>query len=133
MDIRVLGPDVNKSFYAFSVEQGDEGVSSVRYGMGGIKNVGQEAIREIVESREKDGPYASMLDLCTRVNLRKMTKRVLEHLIKAGALDCFGVTRAALFAGLERVHSQGQKKQKDKESGQISLMGLLSEKPVCLP
>lgn len=133
MDIRVLGPDVNKSLYEFSVEPDAEGGAAVRYGMGGVKNVGQEAIREIVESREKDGPYASMLDLCCRVNLRKMTKRVLEHLIKAGALDCFGATRAALYAGLDRVHSQAQKKQKDKESGQISLMGLLSEKPVCLP
>ncbi|EPR43895.1 DNA polymerase III, alpha subunit [Desulfovibrio sp. X2] len=135
-DIRVFGPDINKSIYAFSVEAGSEengGAKAVRYGLGGIKNVGQEAIRDIIENRENDGPYTSLLDLCSRVNLRKTTKRVLEHLIKAGAFDCFGITRAALFAGMERVHAQGQKKQKEKDSGQMSLMGLLDEKPACLP
>lgn len=133
MDIRVLGPDINKSLYAFGVETLPEGGAAVRYGLGGVKNVGQEAIRDIIEQREADSPYTSMLDLCTRVNLRKTTKRVLEHLVKSGALDCFGATRAAMFAGLERVHGQGSKRQKDKESGQMSLMGLLSEKPACLP
>jgi DNA polymerase-3 subunit alpha len=73
------------------------------------------------------------LDLCTRVDLRKMTKRVLEHLVKAGAMDCLGTTRAALLAGLDRVHAQAQKQQKERDSGQLSMMGLLPEQPRKLP
>ncbi|GFK93047.1 DNA polymerase III subunit alpha [Fundidesulfovibrio magnetotacticus] len=117
--IEVLPPDVNASMRHFSVKDGN-----IVYGLAGIKNVGAEAINEIVREREENGPYESMLDLASRVNLRKVTKRVLEFLIKAGAMDSFGAPRAALAAGLDKVAAQGQKRAEDRNSGQFSLMSL---------
>ena len=117
--IEVLPPDVNLSMRHFSVKD-----SQIIYGLAGIKNVGGEAINEIVRERDENGPYESLVDLTSRVNLRKTTKRVLEYLIKAGAMDSFGAPRAALIAGLDRAVSQGQKRAEDKNSGQLSLMAL---------
>ncbi len=119
MDIEVRKPDVQVSLRAFTAHEG-----AVIYGLGGVKNVGDEAIKEIVQARA-DGPYTSFLDLCTRVSLRKVTKRVLESLIKSGACDSFGCTRASLFAALDTVVAKAQKKQKDKESNQISMLALM--------
>ena len=120
MDIEVRQPDVQLSKRAFTVRD-----SAVVFGLGGVKNVGEEAIREIVRAREEDGPYASFLDLCVRVNLRKVTKRVLESLIKSGACDCFGCSRAALFAVLDTVVAKAQKKLKDKQSNQVSMLAMM--------
>lgn len=119
MDIEVRKPTVQLSRREFIVRDG-----SVVYGMGGIKNVGDEAIREIVEAREADGPFASLLDLCSRVNLRKVTKRVLESLIKGGACDDFGCTRAGMLAALDTVVTRAQKKIRERQSNQISLLAL---------
>ena len=118
-DIEVLPPNVNLSMRHFSVREGQ-----IVYGLAGIKNVGAEAINEIVREREENGPYTSLVDLTTRVNLRKTTKRVLEFLIKAGAMDCFGAPRATLMAGLDKAVTQGQKRAEAKLSGQLSLMSL---------
>ena len=118
-DIEVLPPDVNQSMRHFSVK-GDK----IIYGLAGIKNVGGEAINEIVREREENGPFESLVDLTSRVNLRKTTKRVLEFLIKAGAMDSFGAPRATLAAGLDKAVAQGQKRAEDKNSGQLSLMSL---------
>lgn len=117
MGVDVVRPSVNESLRAFSAREG-----KVIFGLGGIRNVGDEAIREIVDAREKDGPYASLLDLASRVNLRKVTKRVLESLIKGGACDCFGATRAAMLAGMDIVAARAQKRAKDKASNQVSLL-----------
>lgn len=117
MSIKVLQPDVKVSRRQFIVRNGN-----IIYGLGGIKNVGDEAIKEIVEAR-KDTPYTSLFDLCTRVNLRKVTKRVLESLIKAGACDSFNLSRAGMVAALETIVDAAQKKSKTKQSGQGTLMG----------
>ncbi|WP_458399577.1 DNA polymerase III subunit alpha [Mailhella sp.] len=119
MSIEVLPPDVQISLRAFT-PSGD----SIVYGLGGVKNVGDEAINEIVRNRDAEGPYKSLLDLCTRVNLRKVTKRVLESLIKGGACDCFGVSRAGMLASLDNVVARAQKKQKEKSSAQMSLLAI---------
>ncbi len=119
MDIDVLQPSVNESLRAFSAH-GD----AVVFGLGGIKNVGDEAIREIVDARLEDGSYKSLLDLASRVNLRKVTKRVFESLIKGGACDCFNVSRAAMLAALDIVVQRAQKKAKDKASNQVSLLSM---------
>ena len=119
MDIDVVQPSVNDSQRAFSAKNG-----RVVFGLGGIKNVGDEAIRELVDARAAEGDYASLLDLCCRVNLRKVTKRVLESLIKGGACDCFGVSRAALLASLDAVVARAQKKARDRESSQVSLLAM---------
>ncbi|MDL2291080.1 DNA polymerase III subunit alpha [Desulfovibrio sp. OttesenSCG-928-F20] len=128
MGVTMLPPDIRRSQWKFTVQDG-----AVLFGLGAIKNVGEEAVRELVLAREKDGPFTSLLDLCCRVPLRKMTKRVLESLIKCGACDAFGVSRAAMLASLDGVCSRAQKKNKDKESGQMSLLAMMPEEaaPVC--
>ncbi|WP_302736054.1 DNA polymerase III subunit alpha [uncultured Desulfovibrio sp.] len=119
MGIDVVQPSVNQSQREFTAHGGQ-----VVFGLGGIKNVGDEAIREIVEARKEGGDYISLLDLCCRVNLRKVTKRVLESLIKGGACDCFNVSRAGMLAALEIVVARAQKKAKDKSSNQVSLLAM---------
>ena len=119
MDIYVVQPSVNDSQRSFSAKNG-----KVVFGLGGIKNVGDEAIREIIEARADGGEYASLYDLCSRVNLRKVTKRVLESLIKGGACDCLGASRAALLAALDITVTRAQKRARDKASNQVSLLAM---------
>lgn len=125
MNIEVLPPSVNGSRREFTALNG-----KVMFGLGGIKNVGDEAIRELVANHDEGGDYASLLDLCCRVNLRKISKRVLESLIKGGACDCLGATRAAMLACMEIVTARGQKIGKTRNSPQVSLMGLTKSAPV---
>lgn len=117
MEIKVKSPDIQKSRREFTPDN-----ESIIYGLGGVKTVGDEAINEIVNNREAKGPYKSFYDFCLRVNLRKVTKRVLENLIKAGALDCFGVSRNGLLASMDTVLAKVAKKLKEKESKQVSLL-----------
>ena len=119
MDIDVVQPSVNDSQRSFSAKDG-----KVVFGLGGIKNVGDEAIREIIDARADGGVYASLYDLCSRVNLRKVTKRVLESLIKGGACDCLGASRAALLAALDITVARAQKRARDKASNQVSLLAM---------
>ncbi len=128
MGIEVLQPNVQTSYRQFSVHDG-----KVVYGLGGIKNVGDEAIREIVDTRTESGVFASLLDLCCRVNTRKVTKRVLESLIKGGAVDCLGCSRQGMLASLDNVVARAQKKAKDKDSNQVSLFTMIAEEPQVCP
>jgi len=116
MDIAVLPPDVNQSQAGFSVQAG-----AIRFGLSGVKNVGEEAIREIVQAR-RSGEYKNVVDLCQRVNTRKVTKRVLEFLIKSGAMDDLGPGRAPILAGVDEAMSMAQKKAKEKKRSQLSLL-----------
>ena len=125
MGIPVDRPSVQESRREFIVKD-----NRIIFGLGGVKNVGDEAIREIIEAREQGGPYASLLDLCQRVVLRKVSKRVLESLIKGGACDCLGCTRASMMAALDLVVMRAQKKQKEKDSNQVSLFSLVKEEPI---
>ncbi|MGL1861118.1 MAG: DNA polymerase III subunit alpha [Pseudodesulfovibrio sp.] len=128
MEITVKQPNINAGQARFSVLDGD-----ILFAMAAIKNVGEEAINEIVVVRETDGPFKDVFDFCERVNLRRVTKRVLESLIKAGALDCFNCSRAALLEDLEKAVAIGQKKAKEKDSGMINMLDMLgnggAEKP----
>ena len=117
MGIQVTQPSVNRSRREFTAHGGQ-----MSFGLGGIKNVGNEAINEIVKAREEGGEFASLLDLAVRVNLRKVTRRVLEALIKGGACDCFGISRAALLSGLDLVLARAQKRAKEKASKQVFLL-----------
>ncbi|MDR1360039.1 MAG: DNA polymerase III subunit alpha [Deltaproteobacteria bacterium] len=129
MRVRILPPDVQKSRRDFVVQD-----DCIIFGLGGIKNTGLEAITEIEKAREAGGPFASLADLCCRVTLRKVSRRVLESLIKAGACDSFGVSRAGLLASLETVLAQAQKKNREKESAQVSLFSMSPGKlPPSLP
>jgi len=120
MHIPVVPPDVNVSESRFCVQDG-----KVVFGLAGIKGVGEDAVGDIVTEREVNGPFKDIFDLCERVNLRKINKRTLESLIKAGALDCLGKTRAGHMALLERAVSMGQKKAKEKAQGMISMLDML--------
>jgi DNA polymerase-3 subunit alpha len=126
--VTVRSPSIQNSVWKFSVHE-----DAIVFGLGAIKNVGEEGVRELVATREADGPFISLLDLCCRVPSRKMTKRMLESLIKGGACDCFGVSRAGLLASLDKVVARAQKKARDKESSQMSLLAMMpaEDAPQC--
>jgi DNA polymerase III subunit alpha len=116
MGLRVAPPDVNRSGARFTVD-GD----TMRFGLAAIKNVGETAIESIVRVRGEGEPFSSLSDFCARVDLRLLNRRVLESLVKAGAFDGVGGTRAALLAGLDQAMEAGQRRQRDREEGQTSL------------
>lgn len=118
MDIEVLPPDVNSSFAEFTVEDGN-----IRFGMGGVKNVGRAAIDCIVEARNEGGVFADIFDFCSRVGSKAINKRMIESLVMAGAMDTFGVNRSSLIAGIDIAVEFAQAVQREKESGQFNLFG----------
>ena len=121
--IEVLPPDVNDSIVDFKVVG-----NKIRFGLAAVKNVGVSAIESILASREKDGPFRSLLDFCRRVDLRKVNKKVLEALIKCGAMDSFGVKRSQLMAVSDDVTALVQREQKEKAKNQMSMFAAISEK-----
>ncbi|CAM2059441.1 DNA polymerase III subunit alpha [Desulfovibrionales bacterium] len=118
MGIEVLPPNINISRREFTVSQGH-----IVFGLGGVKSVGDEAIRVIMAGR-KNGPYISLVDLCQRISLAKVNRRMLEGLIKCGAMDCLGCSRAGLLAGLDLAIERAKRKTKEVNSGQMSLLAL---------
>ena len=90
LNINVLPPDINSSQLDFSIEGNGDGQPAIRFGLGAIKNVGAGAIEPIINERNKNGAFKSIEDLCRRANLQAVNRRVMESLIKAGALDCLG-------------------------------------------
>src|SRR5207302_7746502 len=125
MGIDVYGPDVNESQVDFSIEQRD-GRPAIRYALAAIKNVGEGAAEPIVAARGADGPFATLDDFCKRVDLKSLNKRVLESLIKAGAMDGFGAHRAQVLAGIDRIVEAAQKSLRAAEVGQVDMFGLLA-------
>jgi DNA polymerase-3 subunit alpha len=123
LGIRVQPPDLNTSLYEFAV--GDE--ASIRYGLGAVKGVGEAAVRALIGEREAHGPYANLEDLCRRLDLQKVNRRVLEALIKSGSLDGFGVNRAALMLHLGTAMQRGDQGARAHEAGQVDLFGLAAE------
>lgn len=123
MKILVLAPDVNKSDSGFTVELSEKSLDSraIRFGLSAIKNVGDAAIATIIKSREA-GPFQSLTDFCLRVDTQKVNRKVLESLIKAGAMDSFG-NRAAMLAALDKIREMGTSINKMKNSAQSSLFG----------
>jgi len=120
MRLKVLPPDVNASVYAFRVA----GIDSIRYGMGAIKGVGASAVEAIIEEREKNGPFESLSDLCRRIDLARVNRRVFEALIRSGSLDLIGPNRASLTAELERAMHLGEQNSRALSVGQVDLFGL---------
>ncbi|MBI1952564.1 MAG: DNA polymerase III subunit alpha [Candidatus Omnitrophica bacterium] len=115
MAITILPPDVNKSFARFTVEGG-----AIRYGLLGVKNIGEGAIESIVQARQKHGPLEDLVSLCESVDTRLVNRKVLESLIKCGALDGFKLHRSQLLAVLDRVMEMGAERQKERAGGQLS-------------
>jgi DNA polymerase-3 subunit alpha len=120
--LTILPPDVNHSFTAFDVPA--DARDTIRYGMGAIKNVGSAATDAIVEAREEQGgSFRDFTHFLESVDMRKLNKRMLEHLIKAGAFDWTGLPRAAMFDGLDGAMRVAQRTQETRNSGQTSLFG----------
>lgn len=117
MGIDILKPDIQTSRREFIVKD-----NSIVFGLCAIKNVGDDAIGKILTTREKDGPFLSLLDMSFRVNLKKVTRRVLESLVKGGACDSFGCSRAGMLTALDKIIARTYKKIKDEQSNQGSLL-----------
>jgi DNA polymerase III subunit alpha len=124
MGIRVEPPDVNVSAVQFSVA-GD----TVRFGLAAIKNVGEAAMQSILAARSAEGQFRTLEDFCARVDLRLVNRRVVESLIKAGAFDSLGLTRAHLLATTDAALDSAQRQQRDRAEGQSSFFELLPSTP----
>ncbi len=122
MGLTVLPPDINESEAVFTVT--DE--RTLRCGLGIIKNVGMSAIESLVQARRKRGRFASISALCEDLDLRLANRKVLESLIKAGACDSFGQSRAALMSGLDQSLEEATVRQRDRSRGQMTLFDALS-------
>lgn len=157
MGLQVLGPDVNESRENFTpvLRRNDEfpmtndgkpspaadlrhpssvipphrGGGKIRFGLAGIKGVGEQAAQKIIEEREARGPYADFADFVARVDPRALNKRVLEHLVKTGAFDFSGAPRKALFEGIDAALAGAAAAARDKAAGQHSFLDLLAEDP----
>lgn len=117
--IEVLPPDINASAHSFHGRG-----STIRFGLSGVKGVGDGAIEAILEAR-KDGPFLGLFDFCERVDLRRVNRKVIECLVRCGAFDSIGVPRWVLFASIDKALERGQSAQRDRAIGQASLFGLL--------
>lgn len=118
MGIAVLPPDINASGTSFTVDGQD-----IRFGLAGVKNVGANAIASIMAVREEDGKFTSIIDFCSRVDMRLANKRVIESLIKCGAFDSLGKKRSQLLAVLEQAVDMAALRRRDLSSGQLGLFG----------
>lgn len=118
MGIEILPPDINESLKHFTVV--GEGI---RFGLGGVKNVGSTAIDAIIESRENNRTFDSLFEFCENVDLRKVNKRVIESLIKCGAFDGTRAKRSQLMAVLDEAIDKAQVLQKDRLCGQANMFG----------
>lgn len=122
--IPVLKPDMNRSGVQFDVESLDDGCAAVRFGLAIVKNVGESAVRSIVDARAglPGQRFTSLFDVCKTVDSRSVSKRVLESLVKCGAIDDFG-SRPDLLASLDTVYSAAQSQQRAAHRGQMDLFG----------
>ncbi len=124
MDLTVLPPDVNTSQYAFTAEG-----RAIRYGLGAIRGVGRGAAETLIAEREAHGPFASLQELCRRLELHKLNRRVLEALLRSGSLDALGASRAALMEQLPAAMQLGEQNSKASRAGQDDLFGLAAAQP----
>ncbi len=124
MGIPLLPPSVNRSERGFTIEaiptSAPEGKQGIRYGLAAIKNVGEGAVEAIIAERQRGGPFRDLADFCRRMDLKTINKRVLEALVKAGAMDELG-DRARLLAGIDQCMAAAQQAQKASSQGQVSL------------
>ncbi|MGQ9633018.1 MAG: DNA polymerase III subunit alpha [Bryobacteraceae bacterium] len=124
MGIAILPPDVNHSGWSFTPDYtcGERG--AIRFGLGAIRNVGRTAVEAIQKARSEQGSFRSLQHFCETVELTSLNRRMLESLIKAGAMDSLGGTRGQLFAAIECAMEAGQRAQRDRQRGQPALFSL---------
>jgi DNA polymerase-3 subunit alpha len=119
MGMRVEPPDVNRSRFAFDVS----GVDAIRYGLGAVKGVGEGAVNALIAEREARGEFRSLDELCQRADMQKANRRVLEALIRAGALDSIGPNRATLMARLPEAIRTADQQARASAAGQGDMFG----------
>ncbi|MCP5151231.1 MAG: DNA polymerase III subunit alpha [Chromatiales bacterium] len=119
LGLRVLPPDVNHCEHPFTVA----GERVVRYGLGAVKGVGEGAVGAIIEERERDGPYADLFDFCRRIDTKRVNRRTIEALVRGGALDALGPSRASMMATLTYALQAAEQLDRDATTGQDDLFG----------
>ena len=122
MGLKVLGPDVNESREMFTPV-----ADKIRFGLAGVKGVGELAAQKIIAERAAKGPFASFEDFISRVDGRAINKRVLEHLSKTGAFDFSGALRKKIFDSIDGAMATAANNARDKAAGQHSFMDMLAE------
>jgi DNA polymerase-3 subunit alpha len=118
MGITILPPDVNHSDWSFTPDG-----PSIRFGLGAVKNLGQSAVEAIGKARQEVGSFQSLHQFCEKVDLGAINRRMIESLIRAGAMDSLEGTRSQKFAAVEGAMEAGQRAWRDRESGQVGLFG----------
>ncbi len=130
MGVDVLPPDVNEGRAYFWPAQSRAAARpplAIRFGLAAIKGVGEAAVQSIIKTREEGGRFTSLADFCERVGARTVSRKVLEALIRCGACDGFGETRATLFSQIDQTLARAASALQDRQRGQSSLFGQLEE------
>jgi DNA polymerase III subunit alpha len=129
MGIKILPPDVNHSEWSFTPDG-----EAIRFGLGAIKNLGQSAVEGICKAREETGKFSSLHEFCEKVGAGAINRRMIESLIRAGAMDSLQGHRSQKFAAVEGAMESAQRAWRDKESGQVGLFGeIIAEEPHEMP
>jgi len=123
MKLSIVPPDVNVSDYKFTVDEREQ----IVYGLGAIKGLGEGPIEAILEGREGGKPYKNLFEFCRRVDLKKLNRRSMEALIRAGALDNLGPDRATLMASLEEAMRYAEQETKNQDLGIMDMFGAVEE------
>jgi DNA polymerase III subunit alpha len=129
MQIEILPPDLNASQLKFAPEVTPNGSRGVRYGLAAIKNCGEGAMAAAIAERAAHGNFSSLENFSSRLDSKVVNKRILENLVKAGALDWTGETRAGMFGRLEQVVASASSAQKDRAAGQVSMFDAMEFTP----
>ena len=129
MGLEILPPDLNASQLRFAPEIGPNGKPGIRYGLAAIKNCGEGAMAIAIQERAANGTFTSLEDFSSRLDSKVINKRILENLVKAGAFDWTGETRAGMSERLEQVISAASSIQRDRASGQISMFDAMDFAP----
>jgi len=124
-------PDINSGYYRFTVKDDN----TIRYGLGAIKGIGEAAVEKLIEARQQDGPYSSLCDMCNRVDLGKLNRRMFETLVKSGALDTLDPdgNRARMTQMLPTTLQAAEQLQRDRDAGQSDMFGSSSDQPTAEP
>ncbi len=128
MGLEILPPDINKSSVRFMPLE-----KAIRFGMAGIKNIGEGAAEAIVRERESRGPFKNLTDFCTRMDSKFINRKTLETLIRCGAGDGFGGHRARLFGAVDQILNRSAAIQRDRQSGQGNLFAALDQASAASP
>jgi DNA polymerase-3 subunit alpha len=123
LDIPILPPDIDRSDVEFSIDTSSDGKPAIRFGLSTIKNVGEQAVTELVEERKANGPFKSLQDFARRAGSDVANRRVIESLAKVGAMDAFG-NRGSLLASVDSITHLLQREAELKDSGQSTMFDL---------